>query len=113
MVPVLSADSLKSQLCPLHLGEQKLFASVQPEKVEGHNFSDLTVPTYIDYGGQRRQFETEVWLSYFRFVPKFEQWQFFVAFSHIPSNLSPDQKKDMRELFGKTLRSLSIDPFNG
>jgi len=113
VVPTLGRDLASAQLCPLCLIDPNAPFRIQIQKIEGHDFSYVKLPTYVIVNDQRRYFESEVRIGYFRYIPKFEQWQFYVAFSHIPSDLSPERKTEMRELFMKTLRSLSITFYKG
>jgi hypothetical protein len=106
--PALVEEKTGAVLHPLELDPSSGPINVKRHKVGSHSYSYAEMPTRVRLNGQSLSLETSVWISYFRYVPRFKEWQFFAAFSHIPTDLPPSRKQEIRELLERTLLTLSI-----
>jgi len=106
--PLLSANKPTARTMPLRLDPVDQPFHIQEVKVGSHSFSNVNLATFFNVDDQKVSLESSVYVAYFRYLPRYEDWRFFVAFSHVPIGLSTERKQQARELFQNTLGRLSV-----
>jgi hypothetical protein len=107
--PLLSSEKPTAFMIPLRLEPKNQPIVIQQIRIGAHNFTTADISTSFEVNGRRSALETSIWISYFRYLPQYEDHRFFLAASHIPAGLAAQKKREIRDLFQATLRSLSLN----
>ncbi len=107
---LLQADRSTVVLQPI-----KLDPSAQPIKIDrqtigSYNFVYTDLKTSFQRDGRPVSLNTTIYITGFHYLPRLDSWEFFAAVSHIPLELPSEQQQAIRQLFFKTLSTLSLKP---
>ena len=107
--PLLERNQSAAILYPLKLDPLQQSVNVNRQLIGSHRFVYAEIRTSSKTGNRQILFNSSIYISYLRYIPRLDSWQFFAAFSHIPIDLRPEQARAVQELFFRTLATLSID----
>jgi hypothetical protein len=106
--PLLSSEKPTAFMMPLRLEPRTQPIVTKEVSVGAHNFTAADVTTSFEVNGRKTPLESSIWIAYLRYLPKYEDHRFFLAVSHIPAEIPSQKKREIRDLFEATLRSLSL-----
>ena len=106
--PILTADQKSAVFFPLSLSPADQAVNIKHQTIGSHRFASVELTTQSEIAGRTVRLNTTIYICGFRYWTRLDDWQFFTAMSHVPTDASPEDKERIRDLFLRTLPSVSI-----
>jgi len=109
LYPDLTADQAAAVFYPIVLDPIDQPINIKSQTIDSFRFASVELSTRSEIAGRTVLLNTMIYVCGLKYDQEFDDWRFFTAMSHIPTETSAEQREQIRSLFMRTLPTLYLN----